>query len=71
MVGAEVLASVTFNINNMFSLSSSALSFSVCSFFLRQVRPEHLRKALEERVAGRLKTRRFTFSMGQASPPAT
>ena len=32
---------------------------------LFQVRPEHLRKALEGRLAGRLRTRRFTFSIGQ------
>ncbi|CAN0027112.1 unnamed protein product [Ectocarpus sp. 6 AP-2014] len=31
----------------------------------REVCPEHLRKALKDRVAGRLRTRRFTFSMGQ------
>ncbi|CAB1096878.1 unnamed protein product [Ectocarpus sp. CCAP 1310/34] len=31
----------------------------------REVRPEHLRKALKDRVAGRLRTRRFTFSIGQ------
>lgn len=37
----------------------------------QQVRPEHLRKALEGRVAGRLRTRRFTFSIGQEPSGAT
>ncbi|CAN0235378.1 unnamed protein product [Pylaiella littoralis] len=39
----------------------------------REVQPDHLRKALKDRVAGRLRTRRFTFSMGQgpSSGPAS
>lgn len=32
--------------------------------FHQQVRAEHLRSALEERAVGRLKTKRFTFSVG-------
>ena len=50
-------------------LSAACLPDRFCSVVaLRQVRHEHLSKALKDRVAGRLRTRRFTFSVGKSTP---